>query len=223
MADRDAKDWLSLAVAPFRTLDREEKQKLSEKERARQKDLFERTLASGSYEPQYATQRGQSPQSRAYLESILAGNNPDMIFSTAPNAAADKKVAGAQRDKMFGTQQQLIDRGASLRNQPMPNVGIGLDTHRLQEGFSDKYGDKTKRLGNEELTRLYQNYIADPTPENQAAYESVYNPATIEADAAMPIETGYQGVRGLGKGVERRTGERAQKRKRRRAERRANR
>jgi hypothetical protein len=212
-------EWLATAVAPFRSFDRREKLKQEKKNRARQQDLFERAMITGSYEPQYATQRGQSPQSRSYLESILAGNNPDMIFSTAPNAAADKKVAAAQRDKMFGTQQQLIDEGKALRNQPMPSVGMDFDTHK----FAEKNWEDVKSLDNDGLTGLYEAYLADPTPANKEAYEKAYIGTTDAANEAMPIMKGYQGVRGLGKGVERRTGERAQKRKRRRAERRANR
>lgn len=220
MAKRDPKDWLSLAVRPFKTLEREENQKMAAKDQAKQRDLFERTMLSGSYEPQYATQRAQSPQSRAYLESLLAGNNPDAIFSTSPNAAADKQIAGMSRDKMFGTQQDLIAQGQAIRNQPMPRVGVSMDTHR----FGEENSGKVKTINNETLTGLYEAYLANPTPENKAAYEAAYTPAAdafnAKEDAAMPDMSGYQGVRGLGKGVERRTGERAQKRKRRREKRR---
>jgi hypothetical protein len=66
------------------------------------------------YEPTYASettptyQKTKSPIARSYLESFLAGNNPMMTFSGAPNAAVTKQRQQAAQDQMFGTMEQRV-------------------------------------------------------------------------------------------------------------------
>lgn len=66
------------------------------------------------YDPMYASQnvptyqRSRSPVARSYLESFLAGNNPQATFSGAPNAKVTKMRQQGAQDQMFGTMQQRI-------------------------------------------------------------------------------------------------------------------
>lgn len=117
------KDWtkedkLGSFFRPWKTLDRKSRQDDQKKAMERQQILFD----AMNYEPAYATQRAQSPLARSYLESMLAGNNPDAISSTMPNADLLKADATASRDAMFGTQQDLLAQGKALREQPMPKI-----------------------------------------------------------------------------------------------------
>lgn len=117
------KDWtkedkLGFAFRPFKTLSRVSDREDQKKAMERQQILFD----AMNYEPMYATQRAQSPLARSYLESMLAGNNPDAISSTMPNADLLKAEATASRDAMFGTPQDLLAQGKALREQPMPSV-----------------------------------------------------------------------------------------------------
>jgi len=90
----------------------------------------------GAFEPMYASeraptfQRSQSPVARAYLESMLMGNNPDSTFSGEVNADVTKQQQQASRDQVFGTPEQLKAKQDELfaqtpwkvtpPNKPMP-------------------------------------------------------------------------------------------------------
>lgn len=117
------KDWtkedkLGSFFRPWKTLDRKSRQEDEKKAMERQQILFD----AMNYEPMYATQRAQSPLARSYIESMLAGNNPDAISSTMPNADLLKQEATQSRDAMFGTPQELLAQGKALREQPMPKI-----------------------------------------------------------------------------------------------------
>ncbi len=87
-------------------------------DRAR-KQTFD-TINSLDWEPMYASdtvpayQKTQSPVARSYLESFLAGNNPNMTFSGAPNAGFTKARQQASQDAMFGTMDQRIAQQRAL-------------------------------------------------------------------------------------------------------------
>lgn len=71
-------------------------------------------INSLDYTPTYASettptyQKTQSPVARSYLESFLAGNNPNMTFSGSPNAQRVKANQQIAQDQMFGTMQERI-------------------------------------------------------------------------------------------------------------------
>lgn len=89
---------------------------------AAEKDRKERfkLIESMDFQPTYASQttptfrRTESPVARAYLESMLLGNNPDSTFSGAPNAAAQKNVQQRAQNSMFGTPEQRAARQAEI-------------------------------------------------------------------------------------------------------------
>lgn len=111
-------DYLSLAFRPWKTLQQKSEQEQAQKAMQRQKAIFGAT----DFNPQYVTKRAQSPQARAYMESFLSGSNPDAISSVTPNANIKKAAAQNQKDAMFGTNDQLIQQGRDLRNEPLPDV-----------------------------------------------------------------------------------------------------
>jgi len=81
------------------------------------------TIKSLDWEPMYASdtvpqyQKTQSPVARSYLESFLAGNNPNMTFSGAPNAALTKQRQQQSQDAMFGTMDQRIAQQRAIEQQ----------------------------------------------------------------------------------------------------------
>ena len=117
-------DVVGYAFGPVRTASLKAKQRDAKRAMQRQQQYFDLM----NFEPQYATQRAQSPQARAWLESYLAGNNPDATFSTDPNAQFKKQAAQASKDQMFGTNQQLIQQGQDLRNKPFEPVELPQET-----------------------------------------------------------------------------------------------
>lgn len=106
------------------------------KERRRRMAMLEGMDKQGAFEPMYASeraptfQRSQSPVARAYLESMLMGNNPDSTFSGEVNADVTKQQQQASRDQVFGTPEQLKAKQDELfaqtpwkvtpPNKPMP-------------------------------------------------------------------------------------------------------
>jgi hypothetical protein len=80
-------------------------------------------IESLDYEPTYATdlvpqyQKTQSPVARSYLESFLAGNNPNMTFSGAPNAGLTKQRQQTAQDQMFGTMGERVAKQRALEQQ----------------------------------------------------------------------------------------------------------
>lgn len=118
---------------PYRTAAANKQRREAQKAQRRQMQYMDLM----NYEPQYATQRAQSPMARAYLESFLAGNNPDLIASTSPNAKYDKQIAQGNMDQMFGTSQDLLAQGKALREQPMPKIEIDTETLRHPDNVTN--------------------------------------------------------------------------------------
>lgn len=79
-------------------------------------------IKSLDYDPMYASdttptfQRSQSPVARAYLESFLMGNNPDMTFSGRPNAAHTKAEQQTAQNAMFGTPAERLQQSQQIQN-----------------------------------------------------------------------------------------------------------
>lgn len=109
----------------------DKREKNTDRERKRRMAI----LDSLNFQPMGATQRANNPMARRYLESFLAGNNPDTTFSGAPNAAATKAQQQQSQDAMFGTAQQNLDWGQMLRDAPMPQIKPekAFDTERAPE------------------------------------------------------------------------------------------
>lgn len=90
-------------------------------EKARQQGIG--VIKELDYEPTYASdlvpqyQKTQSPVARSYLESFLAGNNPNMTFSGAPNAGVTKQRQQQSQDQMFGTMQDRIAKQRAIEQQ----------------------------------------------------------------------------------------------------------
>lgn len=80
-------------------------------------DLARETAAAGKYDPTYARdlvgpyQRSQSPLARAYLESMLTGDNPQA--NASPWAGG---VAPAQDFGRHGAYDELMAKGAQHRS-----------------------------------------------------------------------------------------------------------
>lgn len=91
-------------------------EKSAKKNRQQQLAFLEGT----DWEPMYASdrvptyQKSQSPVARGYLESLLAGNNPDATFSGSPNAGMTKQFQQGQQNAMFGTPEQRVNKGQQL-------------------------------------------------------------------------------------------------------------
>jgi hypothetical protein len=82
-------------------------------------DLQRETAAGGKYDPTYRSQligpyqRSQSPLARAYLESLLTGDNPQ----AAKTPWAGSTSPDTQFDARYGGYDALLDRGAEQRSQ----------------------------------------------------------------------------------------------------------
>ena len=80
-------------------------------------------IKSLDYEPMYASdttptyQRSQSPVARAYLESMLMGNNPDMTFSGRPNAQHIKADQQTAQNAMFGTPAERLAQSKQIQSE----------------------------------------------------------------------------------------------------------
>lgn len=100
------------------------KQAKENRKAARDERTRNMALLNGlDFEPMYASetvptyQKTQSPVARSYLESFLSGNNPNMTFSGAPNAAVTKAAQQRAQNAMFGTPEQRVAQQRQIDTQ----------------------------------------------------------------------------------------------------------
>lgn len=131
------------------------------------------------YEPTYASettptyQKTKSPMARSYLESFLAGNNPAMTFSGAPNAALTKQRQQTAQDQMFGTMQERVaaQRAADAETPwkvQTPTEPVITDKARAA-GFQAKTPGAVKQgLTEEQYDDLVRRGVLNPSDMGQA-------------------------------------------------------
>ncbi len=149
---------------------------------ATSRDRQLRMANSLNYQPAYASdtavpyEKTQSPLARAYLESVLTGNNPDTTFSGSPNAQYNKEQQQQSRDAMYGTSQQLQAASAAeaARNPYHPQaparvIGGEEDQKALYNGRYGKLQDAgIDQQGYADLSKLTKGYVTGDMSDDAA-------------------------------------------------------
>lgn len=123
---------------------------------AQQQRAGQQLLNELDFQPMYASenvptyQRSQSPIARSYLESMLAGNNPQATFSGAPNAAATKARQQGAQDQMFGTMQERVAKQRALETDT-PWWKVTTPTRQVNPNRSTEPGAANWTAENSEL------------------------------------------------------------------------
>lgn len=99
--------------------------KKNREEAARNKRRNTQMVEGMDWTPTYANnlmsgggqyKKTESPLAESYLQSILTGSNPDMVFSGSPNAGAVKQEKIAARADQFGSPDELLARQRKVQS-----------------------------------------------------------------------------------------------------------
>lgn len=161
-------------------------------------------LDSIDFEPEYAStyaptyRKVESPVAGSYLESMLMGNSPDAVRSSAPGAAVQKAMRQGAQNRMFGTPEERVARQHEIdaatpwevkaptrkvRTEDDPamfaalnpryaELGIEKATHDAVVGADPGFDIEKNKLAAKLAPRYIENLIEDYGSE-EAAREAI--------------------------------------------------
>lgn len=136
-----------------------DKKREREEKRAREERM--KLVERMDWEPEFAStntqayQKTDSPVARAYIESLVLGQNPDLTYSGETNAEFKKAAQQRTQANLYGTTAQLAKKGAeALAKDPykltQPSRSVG--PRSLDQG-----GDLGRTRTTDEMAKAYQN------------------------------------------------------------------